>query len=323
MLAIAPLTAPPLALTVAELVNPPLTEPPVWVKVPPVTLTPPLSWPALVVVPAVLVNRPDTVPPALLLKVAALFTAPVMVAWLSTAPVPEIATVPRIRLLLVTVPPLTVAPALSRPPLVVVPAVLVNRPDIVPPALLLNVAALFTTPVMVTLFSTSPVPEIATVPRIKLLLVTVPPLTVAPPLSWPALIVVPAVLVSSPDTVPLALLLKVAALFDRAGDGQIAVDRTGAGNRHRPQDQIVVGDRAAADGGAAIELAVVGRGAGGVGQQPRHRATALLLKVAALFTTPVMVALFSTSPVPETATVPEIRLLLVTVPPLTVAPPLS
>ena len=65
----------------------------------------------------------------------------------------------------------------------------------------MKVAALFTAPVMVALFSTSPVPEIATVPEIRLLL----------------------------------------------------------------------NDCAAADGSAAVELAVIGRGAGGVGQQPRDR----------------------------------------------------
>ena len=312
----------------------------------------------MVVVPAVLVNRPDTVPLALLLKVAALFTTPVMVGLLLTVPVPEIATVPEIRLLLVTVPPLTVAPPLSWPALVVVPAVLVNRPDTVPFALLLKVAALFTTPVMVALFSTSPVPEIATVPEIRLLLVTVPPLTVAPPLSCPSLVVVPAVLVSRPDTVPLALLLKVAALFTapvmvrllvdratadgdpaieltvvgrgaggvgqqtrhraacvvvegrgivhRAGDGRIVLDVAGAGNRYRSRDQIVVGDGAAADGGAAIELAVVdGRTVAVLVSSPDTVPFALLLKVAALFTAPVMVRL------------------LLTVPPVTVAPPLS
>ena len=50
-------------------------------------------------------------------------------------------------------------------------------------------------------------------PGIVPVVVSDPPLTVAPPLSCPALVVVPAVLVSSPDTVPLALLLKVPELL--------------------------------------------------------------------------------------------------------------
>ena len=79
---------------------------------------------------------------------------------------------------------------------------LVSSPDTVPLALLLKVAALFTAPVMVRSLLTVPVPEIVTVPEIKPLLWTVPPVTVAPPLSWPSLVVVPAVLVRSPDTVP-------------------------------------------------------------------------------------------------------------------------
>src|SRR5437588_8810380 len=41
--------------------------------------------------------------------------------------------------------------------------------------------------------------------------VNVPPLTLAPPLSAPLFVVVPAVLVSNPDTVAPALLLKVPA----------------------------------------------------------------------------------------------------------------
>src|SRR5262249_59967937 len=116
---------------------------------PPTPPAPLLSCPALVVVPAVFVSRPETVPPALLLKVAALFTAPVIVALLLTVPVPEIPTVPTTRLLLVKVPPDTDAPPLSCPALVVVPAVFVSRPETVPPALLLKVAALFTAPVIV------------------------------------------------------------------------------------------------------------------------------------------------------------------------------
>src|ERR1700682_6495080 len=142
-------------------------------SVPPVTFAPPLSWPLFVVVPAEFVSRPDTVPLTLLLNVAALLTAPVIVRLLLTVPVPVIPTVPEIRLLLVTVPPLTDAPPLSWPALVVVPAVLVSRPDTVPAALLLNVAALLTAPAIVRLF--------ASVPRV----------TFAPPLSWPLFVVVP------------------------------------------------------------------------------------------------------------------------------------
>ena len=51
---------------------------------------------------------------------------------------------------------------------------------------------------------------------IMLLLVSVPPDTDAPPLRTPALVVVPAVLVSRPVTVPSLLLMNVAALFTAA-----------------------------------------------------------------------------------------------------------
>src|SRR5947199_297446 len=103
--------------------------------------------------------------------------------------------VSEIRLLLVRVPPLTLAPPLSCPALTVAPAVLVSLHETVPPALLLNVEAFATVPVMVALLLTVP-PEIPTAPEIRLLLVRVPPLTLAPPLSCPSLTVVPAVFVS-------------------------------------------------------------------------------------------------------------------------------
>ncbi len=101
----------------------------------------------MVVVPTVLVNSPETVPAALLLNVAALLTVPVMVRKFSTSPVAETVTAPTIRLLLVSVPPLTLAPLLSCPALVVVPPVLVSSPEIVLPVLLLKVAELLTVPV--------------------------------------------------------------------------------------------------------------------------------------------------------------------------------
>ena len=86
--------------------------------------------------------------------------------------------------LLVTVPPTLNVP----------PALLTTAPLTAPP-LAMTVALLVRPPAM------SPV------------VCSVPPVTVAPPLSWPSLNVVPAVLVSGPDTVPLAWLKKRWALF--------------------------------------------------------------------------------------------------------------
>ena len=59
--------------------------------------------PAFVVVPELLVSRPETVPPTLLLKVAALVTVPAMAPLLDSSP------------------PLTTAPPLRAPLFVVVP----------------------------------------------------------------------------------------------------------------------------------------------------------------------------------------------------------
>ena len=123
---------------------------------------------------------------------------PVTVMNVPGVPLPG-ANVPPETLRLVTVPepanvpPLTVAPPLSAPLFVVVPAVLVSRPDTVAPALLLKMPAFDTVPV-----------------QVRLLLI-VPALETTLPVQMPLLVMVAALLRTLPVQTPVAVLVMLPA----------------------------------------------------------------------------------------------------------------